>query len=309
MKLIKTRDFIIIACLAVVGLVLGGIFDYSISEALYADSGLKNAGIIISNYLLLPFFTLTLSLIAVGIFTSLKKPNKIRIPIIIIYSLLGLYMLYQQFDKIGDMKEVFGKTIGYVNIALTFILTIGLATLIALKVLKKYDHEKIWRLTLVTGITIAAAFVIMVGIKYLASRPRPWYVFGNVAQEVEPHYISYRDFWIFHPFEAFKGDEQREFFKSFPSNHVNTSLMVMPTLFYFTKLEPKLDNTKTRVILTYGCFGFGLLMAFTRMIAGAHFLSDVSFGLMVSFIMTYVSGQVVDLINNKKHFYQVEEQQ
>ena len=306
MKLIKTRDFLIIAGLAIVGLILGGIFDYEVTDSLYNSINMQAFGVIVSNYAIVPFFLTTCTLCGVGIITALKKPKKLSIPVIIVLSLAILFVLYQEFDKIKDMNEFYGSIGGYINLAFCFLLTISGSIFLSLKIAKKYDQEKLFQLALMAGVTIITAFIIMVGLKFLASRPRPWYIFGEEYMKVGPHYNEFRQFYEFHPFEALKDAEHREFFKSFPSNHVNTALMAMPAVLFFSKIEPKLQGEKMKVILTYSFLGLGLLVAFTRLIAGAHFLSDVSFGLLVPFLITYVAGQLFDYVNVKKQYLVLE---
>jgi membrane-associated phospholipid phosphatase len=65
---------------------------------------------------------------------------------------------------------------------------------------------------------------------------------------------------------------------SFPSGHTaHATLMMMLPKWLYGKGE------KYRPALTAVCFGFVALMAFSRLAAGAHFLSDILFGFLIAF--------------------------
>lgn len=299
MKLIKTRDYLIIALISVIGLILGGIFDRQVTVALYKESSLNGLGVVLSNYLLLPFFIVTLSLGIIGFYSVQHKGTVIRIIFSVIYAGLALFMLYQEYDKIGDIKEIYGKVGGLINVIVCLLFTICLASFIAYRIIKKYDKEELFRLSLSAAIIVGVALVALIFLKYFFSRPRPWWVFGNDYLGVLTHPDDYRAFWEIHPFEAFKNKEFREYFKSFPSNHTNTALMVLPTLLIYTKLDEKFDNDRSRTLIIYSALCLGLLVALARMIAGAHFLSDVSAGILVAYTVSYVGFVIADSVFNK----------
>lgn len=68
---------------------------------------------------------------------------------------------------------------------------------------------------------------------------------------------------------------------SFPSGHTaHATLLLMLPKWLYGKGE------KFRPALTVLCFGFIALMAFSRLAAGAHFLSDILFGFLIAFGIT-----------------------
>ena len=76
---------------------------------------------------------------------------------------------------------------------------------------------------------------------------------------------------------------------SFPSGHTAhaTLLMMLPKW-----LSGK--GAKYRPALTALCIGFVALMAFSRLAAGAHFLSDILFGFLIAFGITEVAKKCYD---------------
>ena len=70
---------------------------------------------------------------------------------------------------------------------------------------------------------------------------------------------------------------------SFPSGHTaHATLLLMLPVWLFGK------GKKLRPALNALCFGFIALMAFSRLAAGAHFLSDILFGFLIAFGITEV---------------------
>lgn len=76
-----------------------------------------------------------------------------------------------------------------------------------------------------------------------------------------------------------------EGFKSFPSGHTSEAAVMIFGLPYLSMVLPKLKGKENWLLL--GGFVFTILMAFSRMTMGAHYLSDVSMGglLMATFLI------------------------
>ena len=55
---------------------------------------------------------------------------------------------------------------------------------------------------------------------------------------------------------------------------------------------------KIQLPIFYGAFAWTLLVMFTRMLVGAHFLSDVSMGLLLTLIFMMIANEF--FIHNKK---------
>ena len=50
---------------------------------------------------------------------------------------------------------------------------------------------------------------------------------------------------------------------------------------------------KYQVMLFYIAFGWALLVMFARLLVGAHFLSDVSFGALLTVVCFYIGNEIV----------------
>ena len=298
MRLVKGQHYLIVLALALIGVILGAIFDKSISEALYANGSLVNVGLIISNYALLPFF-IVIGLAASSsiyiLFKEKEKYHKVGRIILIIFFILALgFAKYQEYDKLKDLGSVYGDTLGKVLAIVVLLLSLCLSILLAVKLYKKHDHTKIVNYSVIYAIIVLVSLLFAVAMKYLWSRPRPWYVFGDGI--TPSHLADYRAIWEPRPFDAFSSSLAREYFKSFPSNHVNSSMMFLPALLLYTKMNEKLDSSLARTLIFITAILLGVLVGLNRMLCGAHFLSDVSFGLLFSVSVTYFGFLGVDKV-------------
>jgi len=298
--IIKTRNYIIILILGFIGLILGILFDKDISKALYVDLNLKQTGIIISNYLLILFFIIVNSVALIGIISVINKDNKIKIPFIIIYIILIGLITYQEFDKLNELKLYYGNTISIINAIICIIITFIISIFIAKYIIKNYDKDILFKLSIVIAITILLSLGINSVIKYIASRPRPWYIFGD--EYTESHIEEYKRFYEFRFLYVFKVTEAKKYFKSFPSGHTNTISLLVTSILYFLLISKKLNDDKKRTIILFVGLFISLLMAFLRICAGAHFLSDVSFAIILAYTIIYFSGIIFNKLNNKYEY-------
>lgn len=76
-------------------------------------------------------------------------------------------------------------------------------------------------------------------------------------------------------------------FRSFPSGHAILSTCSIAVLLAFTKLVPSLRGKETT--LCWAGFGFAVVIMFTRMLLGAHYLSDVSAGALIGLLFVWTS--------------------
>ena len=138
---------------------------------------------------------------------------------------------------------------------------------------KKLDEKMIMRTVLIIFIIFAAWFFVSEVMKYLASRPRPRVLDTNPE-------ITYRAWYEFHPLQAFK-DPYKDC-KSFVSGHSFNSaclITILPLIFSLGKKE----NNNIIQISAFAVGGlWAFVVAFSRIIARAHFMSDVMGGILLS---------------------------
>ena len=138
---------------------------------------------------------------------------------------------------------------------------------------KKLDEKFIIRTVLIIFVIIAAWFFVSEVTKYLASRPRPRVLDTNPE-------IGFRAWYQFRPFQAFK-DPYKDC-KSFVSGHSFNSaclITVLPLIFSMGKKENN-EAVQITSLIVGGLWAF--IVGLSRIIARAHFMSDVMGGILLS---------------------------
>lgn len=159
----------------------------------------------------------------------------------------------------------------------------------------KSEDKDLVRLIMGFIVMLLISFVIMEAVKSIFCRPRyrivvrglegigfiPWYTRFEGAK----NYIS-----------AY-GLESTDL-RSFPSGH---SLLSISCIYLFPALSvlfPKLKG-KENVLSVIGLL-FGMLVMFTRMVLGAHYLSDVSAGALIGVIISFISMIIQNIVSRRR---------
>ena len=80
-------------------------------------------------------------------------------------------------------------------------------------------------------------------------------------------------------------------FKSFPSGHSGAGMILAMSLPLMTYFFPKLKGKNT--ILFYVGVAYGLLMMFSRLLVGAHYLTDTCMGSLIVMVVFYVANEIM----------------
>lgn len=143
-----------------------------------------------------------------------------------------------------------------------------------------------------TLIKIALTYIIM------------YFVVGrilSIAKNIwgRPRFYSILDdFTRFSPWYRILGNPLDDTFKSFPSGHASEGAMLIGIIL-FPKIVPSL---KKRSSLLYGiAFAWILCVMAARIIAGAHFLSDVTVGASVTYVVFFVLSTLLVKDKNREH--------
>ena len=141
----------------------------------------------------------------------------------------------------------------------------------------KSEDVKLLKRLIVLLITMLTAFAIMQIVKQVFSRPRyRTVVQGFEGVGFEPWYKPYSG--AAEAMERFGIDKEE--FRSFPSGHGILSFSTVYILQMLTWFIPKLKE-KRGVLLGAGLI-FGTVIIISRVILGAHYVSDVTMGAMIA---------------------------
>lgn len=276
---IYKKDAAAIAVILAFCLLVGSFFDYQISSALFNSSSLFGRFIEAAGEL--PF-ELTASIAGVMLVRSARPDSKASkwlaaLGVLINVGLFG-------YEIVGSLR-VGGKLIA-AQLVLTFALVI-VANLIVYRLTRTTEPDELTRWALmVLAVWVVQAIILNVIVKPLWSRPRmrvievtqgldfqPWWVIGNP------------DKWAFIAAGVIKDG-----FKSFASGHtahaaIGLMLAGLPAAAF--KEKP----SRRRVVFWVAAV-VAALVAFGRIVIGAHFLSDVSCGFALVLALECLAARI-----------------
>lgn len=256
--------------LAVIGIIVGSFLDLSISQSIAnPTSYFLESEILFFAYLLYP-------LSGVCLYKALFQQKKKALGIFV----LVFCVLWGTYKGEQPLHYGFGNNSGTILPTLYSILISGAimacATLLFLKLVKDdADPSYLFRLAFLFLFTSLFALTFGGYFKDLASRPRYRYLLANG--------IRYRPWWEFVPYT-----DSVDGLKSFPSGHmIMASFALMLPLFHPVWKK----SLKHGALISFiGGMLYLLFVGFTRIYAGAHFLSDVCFGILFGYVPLTLSA-------------------
>ena len=271
--------------------VIGTFFDLQINSAIF--SSMNPFGLTIS--VLEPVISYGIIAFIGGgmIVYGLRKDFKTWLRVFFFISVVACYGCAVFFAG----NEFFGAN-GFTNKSLMWLGYVMMVPVMAgisffgYKVTSKSDNENLWIIYLV----LLAAFVIAIVpgttlIKVIFHRPR----FRSVVGSEMEYYAWYQPCTNYKYQMALYNLESEEF-KSFPSGHSTRAIGLCLFVLFLPYINKKYD--KLVLPLFIAGLAWALLVMFCRMLVGAHYLSDVSMGAVIT-ITCMLIGSIV-LKNIKK---------
>ena len=272
---------------AIIGIIFGSFFDFQISSAI---AGPRNMfGLAISA--ICP--TLGFAAVAAmgGGFVAFIVKGKYHIALKILFGVLaaaclGVSIFYPAGEYFGDngFYWVADKWVGY----LIVILPECAAMVGGYFLFKDYDNDKMWIVfCAVVALLLIALLAVIPIIKDNMHRPR----FRLVSTSPE---VDFYNWW--EPCKDYKGlikafNLNKEDFKSFPSGHTAETSILLVGATFFPMASKKLQKYQLPAFIVSGALV--LLVALARILAAAHFLSDVSMGATIVLLLTFIVNEVI----------------
>ena len=292
----KRFHLLIIIGILLIGFVLGSFFDLQIDAALYSDA--NPFGLIMASFGVYPCYA-GLAFIGGGFLaTSYKNKDMRLITRIVSYVLaiaaygMAIYLCGKELPSPNgyDVPEL--AWLSYLICTIVF----GGVFVWAFFVCRKGDRNYLWKIIVIMTIIfvialLPAGFVI----KLFIHRPRYRYaVRGDLTAfynwwEMFPEYkkyISSADNSIV----VFGKEITKEEFKSFPSGHSGTGMIMAMFLPFASYFFPRLKGKE--IVLFYTGAVWGFLMMYSRMLVGAHYLTDTCMGSLIVMIVFYITNEV-----------------
>lgn len=277
---------LISVCIAILGIVFGSVFDFQLSSAIASKTNMVGISISVIGPTI-GFMGLALP---AGGFIALAKQKRYKTSINVLL-ILGA-VLYYAIGVFFAGREYFSSHgfYGSAPYALGFVIAaVPLAggVFLGYKVFKNTDHPYAWLVLLLFGaVTFMAMIPGTVLLKEIFHRPRfraindyEAIVFHNWWERCK----NYKDLMALYNIE-------KEEFQSFPSGHTTQSGTILVFVAFMPLLNRKLEKFQMGCFI--GAFAFVLLIGFARILAAAHFLSDVSFGIFLTTFCTFVANEI-----------------
>ena len=269
--------------------IVGTFLDLQINQALFSN---KNTfGLVVSVIGTTPGYGM-FAIIGGGFLTLFFKKEEYKkwIRILFLVACIGCLGASTYFAG----REYFGPN-GFYWVAssfwgyfIAFPVMVGL-TYLGFSLMKNVDNKYLWIILLVA--LVAFAFALTAGVtlfKSIFHRPR----YRTIMAEYPniPYFAWYERCSSYKGYMASFGLTSEEF-KSFPSGHAAASMGVPLIALFLPIIDEK--YRKYRLPVFIGGFVFALLVMFSRMLVGAHFLSDVSMGAMLVAICMVIGVEIL----------------
>lgn len=264
---------------------MGSFLDEDIAKTLFSPDNTVAA--VITSTGTIPFFAVPVLFCGVlyerSVHSGIAKPAKVILCIVL--TLIALFVGFVGGGALAD-KNCFGYIFPFLNrnypvIAVLSVIFEYPLFFVGYHFAKKTEDKLLVQRIIGLMVILLLAFIAMQGIKFTFNRPRyRTAVLGYEGIGFVPWYTQFEGAEGYAELYGINGDE----FLSFPSGHSILSMSAMYILPSLSWLFPRLKNKQFLLVLTG--FIFGLIIMLTRMILGAHYLSDVSAGAMIATLLS-----------------------
>ena len=313
MKELIKKNLLPFVCLIVllVLLIIGSIWDLQISQKLVAlNEGNYYThnifGIIFETIGEMPIYLITAFASAL-IFHNFKRRKKswfnlaVQIFAVLVSVALLFYMNYKLFKYLAihlDFTEFIGET----SDTIAYFLLGACMTFLLFYLTQRLPSSFLNKMLIWALIVWGTAFISQVLthlLKAVAARPRyramfmmddftiyrRWFQFQWGIPEIEEDLVALYN-------------ASSDWFKSFPSGHTSAGTMVI-TLTLIPSLFTKTNTFTKKFITVFVVIAYVLAVMFSRILVGAHFLTDVTFGALITLGSTCLSVFIVKKVMKK----------
>nr|WP_125967496.1 phosphatase PAP2 family protein [Bifidobacterium samirii] len=141
----------------------------------------------------------------------------------------------------------------------------GCVAIVALLAVVEYVRTRSWRRLLVELVAAAGPILYVTGVKWLVVRPRPATSVGSAYLPSDP---------------------------SFPSGHTAAAVIVAVMLVLMTR------GTRWRLVAVVAGVALVLAVAFSRLVLGVHFPTDVTTSMIVCPVLSYALWQLLPSVDD-----------
>ena len=272
---------------AVIGIIFGSFFDLQISTAIASASN----GFALTVSAIGPTIGFAAVAAMGGGFIALIVKGKYHIALKILFGVLaacclGVSIFYPAGEYFG-INGFYGAAPEWVGY-LIVIIPEGAAMVGGYFLFKDYQNDKLWIIfCMIVVLLLIALLGVIPRLKDFIHRPR----YRGLVQYTD---VAFHNWW--EPFKEYRDyvnahpDVPHDNFKSYPSGHTAEASIVLVAFTFLPFAHKKFEKIQLPLFLG-GC-GLVLLVAFARILAAAHFLSDVSWGATIVLTLIIIANEV-----------------
>lgn len=284
----ERRAFVAMAAFFGITLLLGTFLDETIAKALYTP---RNAIVtVITTLGIYPFSAAVVLFMGVAC-ERIAHGTSGKVAKTALAAVTGLIALVVGFvggtslvdaDCLGSIVPALNRN--YLAITVLSLVVEWPLFYVGWRLATRNDDRSLLRRAVCMTVVLLASFALLQLTKGIFHRPR----YRVVAQGLEG--VGFVPWYRISPdpsgLMAKYGLEGNEF-RSFPSGHAIMSISTISILLSLAWLVPSLRNKKA--LLCWAGFAFAVVIMFTRMVLGAHYLSDVSAGALFGLALVFLN--------------------
>ena len=272
---------------AVIGIIFGSFFDLQISTAIAS----ANNGFALTVSAIGPTIGFAAVAAMGGGFVALIVKGKYHIALKILFGVLaaaclGVSIFYPAGEYFG-INGFYGAAPEWAGYLIVIVPECA-AMVGGYFLFKDYQNDKLWIIfCMIVVLLLLALLGIIPRLKDFIHRPR----YRGLVQytDVAFHnwwepFKEYRDYVTAHP------DVPHDNFKSYPSGHTAEASIVLVAFTFLPFAHKKFEKIQLPLFLG-GC-ALVLLVALARILAAAHFLSDVSWGATIVLTLIIIANEI-----------------
>ena len=298
----KRFHLLIIIGLLLVGFVIGSFRDLQIDQAIFDKN--NGFGLFMASFGVYPCYA-GLAFIGGGFLcTSIRRKELPQWAKIICYILsfvaYGL-AIYLCGDEMPSANGYNNPKLAFISYPICAVVFAG-AFVGGYMVCRKGDQKQLWIILLVmTAVFLVGLLPAGFLIKLVIHRPRYRYAVRCGVTDYCNWWQSAKNYKDLLGLNVEGFEITKEEFKSFPSGHSGNGMMVAVLLSFAPFFFPKLKGKE--VFLFYGGVVFAAVMMFSRLLVGAHYLSDTCMGSLIVLVVFYIVNEFA----YRKGFYNEKE--
>ena len=286
----KMRIPLLIALgVAIVGIIFGSFFDFQISQAIASPTN----GFALTVSAIGP--TIGFAGIAVmgGGFIALALKGKYHVALKVLFYVLaaccyGVSVYYASGEYFG-VNGSYGAAPEWVGYFITAPIEAA-AVVGGYFLFRNCQNKNMW--IVFCSIIVLLLIVLVAAIPILKDNMhRPRYRLISVRDD-----IAFHNWWQPLSKDLYKSLTSEAGFvkdnlKSYPSGHTAEASILIVMVTFFPLADKRFEKYQLPAFL--GSCALVLLVAFARILAAAHFLSDVSFGATITIVMTVIANEII----------------